>query len=126
MIDQPVGRNYVYDRANLTSVVVAETSAQLLHESFEADRELRRIGKEATSFDAYAAAEEKSRDAIAEFYGFLIRFAAARLRSEREVLERAAYCSARVQRSHETLVASRPEWFVAQMASNQSHPSLAP
>lgn len=116
MINQITGRNHEYTCANLTSVVVAETTSQLLHESFLADRELTRIGKETTSFDAYAVAEAKSRDAISKFYGFLIRFAAARLSSESELLERAAYCSARVKRSHDRIEASRPEWFVAQMA----------
>ena len=112
MTNQTAGRNHEYTHANLTSVVVAETTSQLLRESSLANRELSRIRRETTSFDAYAAAEAKSRDAISKFYGFLIRFAAARLSSESELLERAAYCSARVKRSHDRIEASRPEWFV--------------
>jgi hypothetical protein len=117
MIGQTAGPNHEYNRAHLTSVVVAETTTQLLHESFLADRERSRIGRESASSDAYAAAEAKRREATSKFYGFLTRFAAARLGDDHELLERASHYNARVQQSYRALEASRPEWYLSRTAS---------
>jgi hypothetical protein len=117
MTNQTAGRNHHYDRAQLTSVIVAETSANLLRETFVADRALSKVKLESRSPEAYSAAEAVCRDTRSRFYGFLIRFAAARLGDDNELAERSAHYSARLQRSHERLEASRPEWFTPVMQS---------
>lgn len=113
-------RNHQYDQAQLTSVLVAETTSQLIRETFMADRALSKVRRESTSPEAYSAAEAVCRDATSRFYGFLIRFAAAKLGDNQELMERASHWNARRQRSHELLEASRPEWFAHGMPSDQS------
>ena len=120
MMKEVSPRNYQYDQAQLTSVVVAETTSRLIHDRFVAGRKLSKIGDETPCPEAYAAAETECRDATSRFYGFLIRFAAARLSDDHELLERASHWIAIRQQSQKLLEASRPEWFVAQMTSDQS------
>lgn len=49
---------------------------------------------------------------------FLIRFAAARLGDDHELMERASHYNARMQQSYKLLEASRPEWLASEMTSD--------
>lgn len=70
MMKEVAPRNHQYDQAQLTSVVVAETTSQLIREMFVANRALRKIRHESMSPNAYGAAEAACRDATSRFYGF--------------------------------------------------------